>query len=232
MTGVHYPRCAPVILFTTREEGDIVSEGQERLGYVSGRVLIESDRVLNPDFPALWMYLTSAQVELLRNVVSYLQELSTFVKTYESEYYLTPGNVDFGDILAIVADVEEKLMGSENTVLGYDDRIFEKVDFTVTSAGTNILQMVPVTSGFVYFLQAVTTRNDSKVTTQTKSLATGDDQLVIDRVANAAQNIWHTITVSNILLRQGDAFEGTFLGCDIGDVLHMKIWGYKMIVPA
>jgi hypothetical protein len=177
------------------------------------------------------MYLTSAQVELLRNVVSYLQRLSTFVKTYESEYYLTPGNVDFADILAIVADVEEKLMGSENTILGYDDRVFEKVTFEVTSSGTNILQMVPVTSGFVYFVQAIATRNVDKVVIQMKGVATASDALVLDREVDVPANQWHAITLSNIVLRQGDTIEGVFFACDVGDDLGLKVWGYKMIVP-
>ena len=209
-----------------------MSEGQVRLGYDTLRVLIESDRILSPQFLNLTVQVSGAQVELLRNAVEYLTRLSTYVKTYSDTFYTTPNNVDFNDIQTIIADLEEKLMGNGNVVLGYDDRVFEAINDEDVPAGNRTLQMDVVESGYVYFIQSITMRNDNSSVNQTKAVATAGDVMIIDRISPAGAALWYPLLVPDLVLKEGDTVECTFYGCTVGDDLHAKIWGYKMQVPA
>lgn len=91
--------------------GGQVSETERRLRYDNRRVLIETERVLDPQFRSTLLTLTGAQIELLRNVVAYLNQSSTFVTEYFDTYYLTPTASEWDKLAAIVADLEETLMG-------------------------------------------------------------------------------------------------------------------------
>jgi len=208
-----------------------VSEGQERLGYDALRVLIESDRILSPQFPDLTVQVSGAQVELLRNVINYLTRLSTYVKAYSETFYTTPNSDDFSDIQTIIADLEDKLMGNGNIVLGYNDRVFEAINDEDVPAGNRTLQMDVVTSGYVYFIQSITMRNDNSGVNQTKAVATAGDVMIIDRISPASAGLWYPLLVPGLVLKEGDTVECTFYGCTVGDDLHAKIWGYRMQVP-
>lgn len=102
--------------------GTVMSESERRRKYRYNRVLIESARILTPQFADSVVYLTGPQIEMLRNVTQYLSRLDTYVEEHHSGYYLTPDAADYDDILEIVADLEEVLMGNPNTIWGYSGR--------------------------------------------------------------------------------------------------------------
>ena len=81
--------------------------------YYKPRVLIDVGRILDPQFDDVLLCITGAQLEMLRNLTQYLHRHSTFVATYEASRYLTADNSDWDSIQAIVAELEETLMGCE-----------------------------------------------------------------------------------------------------------------------
>lgn len=81
--------------------------------YYVPRVLIDTERVLNPQFPDTVVCLTGSQVEMLRNLTQYLKRRSTFAQGYEEDYYLAPNNTDWVTIATIVAELEKTLMGCD-----------------------------------------------------------------------------------------------------------------------
>ncbi|GAH00705.1 unnamed protein product, partial [marine sediment metagenome] len=60
------------------------------------------------------------QLELLRNLTQYLHRRSSFADEYHTDYYLCADNDDWDVIEAIVADLEETLMGCEEITASLD----------------------------------------------------------------------------------------------------------------
>ena len=90
-----------------------MSEDWRRKSYYDPRVTIETDRVLTPQFADSVLCLTGAQLEMLRNLTAYLKRRSTFVSEYHDGYYLAPTNEQWDALQAIVADLEDTIMGCE-----------------------------------------------------------------------------------------------------------------------
>jgi len=90
-----------------------MTETWRRKSYYTPRVLIDVGRVLSPEFPDSLLCLTGAQQELLRNLTQYLHRRSTFVSEYHDGFYLGPDNDDWDELQAIVAELEETLMGCQ-----------------------------------------------------------------------------------------------------------------------
>lgn len=82
-----------------------------RRKYVERRVLIDSARILDSPFDDSLICLSGAELELLRNVCLYLRRQDTFVASYFAQHYLTPDSTDWDALQAVVAGLEEKLMG-------------------------------------------------------------------------------------------------------------------------
>lgn len=82
-----------------------------RRKYDERRVLIDSARILDSPFDDSLICLSGAELELLRNVCLYLRRQDTFVASYFAQHYLTPDAEDWDSLLAVVAGLEEKLMG-------------------------------------------------------------------------------------------------------------------------
>lgn len=81
--------------------------------YYRPRVLIDTGRILDSPFEGTLLCVTGAQLELLRNLTQYLHRRSTFASEYDTGYYLAPTNAEWDSLQAIVADLEEELMGCE-----------------------------------------------------------------------------------------------------------------------
>lgn len=90
-----------------------MTEIWRRKPYYKPRVLIDAARVLDPQFDDALLCITGAQLEMLRNLTQYLHRRSTFVSENHDGYYLVAGNDDWDAIQAIVAELEETLMGCE-----------------------------------------------------------------------------------------------------------------------
>lgn len=90
-----------------------MSESWRRKAYYNKRVLIETARVLSPQGEDALLCITGAQLEMLCNLTQYLRRRSTYASEYANDYYLAPTEAEWDSILAIVADLEETLMGCD-----------------------------------------------------------------------------------------------------------------------
>lgn len=88
-----------------------MSETWRTKTYYDKRVLVETSRILDNPFDASLVCLEGAELELLRNMCQYLHRRSSFVSEYHTGYYLAPSMVEWDALEAIVASLEEKLMG-------------------------------------------------------------------------------------------------------------------------
>lgn len=82
-----------------------------RKAYYDKRVLIDTERILDPQFDDSVLCLTGAQLELIRNLMQYLHRRSTFASEYELGYYLAPTEQEWDNLQVIVADLEDTIMG-------------------------------------------------------------------------------------------------------------------------
>lgn len=94
-----------------------------RKTYYKPRVLIDTQRVLDPQFSDALLCITGAQLEMLRNLMQYLHRRSTFADDYATNHYLAPTNAEWDTIQAIVADLEETLMGCEELMAVFQDML-------------------------------------------------------------------------------------------------------------
>lgn len=90
-----------------------MSEEWRRKDFYKPRVLIDTDRILDPQFSDGLLCITGAQIEMLRNLTQYLKRRSTFASEYHEGYYLAPSEEEWDQLQAIVAELEETLMGCE-----------------------------------------------------------------------------------------------------------------------
>lgn len=81
-----------------------------RRGYVEGMVLMETERILDAQFKSTILEVTGAQLEILRNLTAYPNRRESFVSEYHPQYYLIPTDAEWDNLLAIVANLEERLM--------------------------------------------------------------------------------------------------------------------------
>ena len=112
-----------------------MSETWRRKTYYNKRVLIDTARILDTPFDDSVLCLTGAQLELVRNLMQYLHRRSTFVSEYEAGTYLAPTNDEWDSIQAIVADLEDTIMGCE----AFTD-LLEQVLACVCSTSTDVQQ--------------------------------------------------------------------------------------------
>jgi hypothetical protein len=84
--------------------------------YYRPRVLIDTARVIDSDLGDELVCLTGPQLEMLRNLVSYLHRRSTFVSEYRENSYLAPTNAEWDAIQTEVAELEYTLMGCPEIV--------------------------------------------------------------------------------------------------------------------
>lgn len=94
-----------------------------RKTYYNTRVLISTERVLDPQFADGLICITGAEQEMLRNLTQYLRRRSTFSESESETGYLAPDTADWDTIQAIVADLEEKLMGCEELMQLFSDML-------------------------------------------------------------------------------------------------------------
>lgn len=90
-----------------------MAENWRKKTYYDKRVLVDTERVLSPQFPATLICLDGAELEMLRNLTQYLHRRSTFAQGYTKAGYLSPTSDDWDTISSIVANLEEKLMGCD-----------------------------------------------------------------------------------------------------------------------
>lgn len=208
-----------------------MSETERRLRYDNRRVLIETARVLAPQFGSAVLCLSGAQVELLRNVVAYLNRASTFVTEYFASYYLTPTVSEWDSLQSIVADMEEALMGNENVVWGYNGNYKEFESDPNADEGANTLVFSVVPSGEVWVIGAFTawdlTTAAARITLQVQA-AVG----LLPVKSELNPPALHVVSwAGSLVVVEGESLLVYFAGCASGDTIAAQAFGYKMKVP-
>ena len=208
-----------------------MSEAERRRNYSYPRVLISSERILDPEFSDAVVFLSGAQVEMLRNVTQYLNRIETYVEEEHPGYYLTPDTADFDDILAIVADLEETLMGNPNTIFGYHDRLAVEENKIGSLPGTNILIMDSVPAGEVWLVDSIVAYNDTSVMSAIiVSLQLGSHTQHLYREVSPPASMPIEIK-GRYVMKEDDYLRTWFQGCTSMDNLYFKIAGTIMKVP-
>ena len=209
-----------------------MSETARRKGYVSTRVLIDAARVLTPTFDDAVVYLTGAQLEVLRNLTQYANRQESYVAEYESGYYLTPDVDDWDDIQAIVADLEETLMGNPNTIWGYKDRWLEQIATVSTGAGTTVASSDPVPEGYVYVLEHFScSHNGGVARSVTLHMDVGGSNPILYEAPSLPSGDW-VIQTTNLTMKEGDKVTWTVYALADTYTARLRMWGHMMVVPA
>jgi len=199
--------------------------------YHDERVLLTFSQISRPTASPAWVYLTGAQVEMLRNMTQYLNRPNTYVWEYEVDKYLTPNADNFDVIQAIVANLEEKLMGNLNTLWGYDDRLAVLINHTKVGGVTYNMDMFTVPAGYVYVVNAIMSYNVNTAVTQRHKLHDGTSFYIVRSVDAQPAYTWLLTDNVNYPLKEGDKVTLSWVNCLDGDTLYGRVWGYKMVVP-
>lgn len=205
-----------------------MSVEERRRSYQYNHILIDSDRILAPQFSDAVVFLSGAQIELLRNVSGYLNRRDTYVKENEPGYYMMPSDEDFDDILEIVADLEETLMGNPNTIWGYWARYSETLFLQSVGAQYTHLVGDTVPEGEVWTVEAASlTQLDATPREAGISVRSASTVLTLAWDAALATSIplyWS----GKLTLMEDDWINGTITDLPTDEWCMLNIWGYKM----
>lgn len=207
-----------------------MSESVRRRRYRYDRVLIGTDRVLTPQFDDAVVFLTGAQLEMLRNVTQYLNRLETYVSEYNPGYYIAPTAEDYDSILEIVADLEEALMGNPNTIFGYKDILFLGQQPVKDGDGDVTLFGSSPPEGQVWRIEGVEARNEDTACTRIRFQAHYPlgNMIFWEKDGPAADELvrWDGL----VTLPEDGRIDAIFEGCLDLDQLRFNVQGYKMDV--
>ena len=208
-----------------------MSEVERRRRYVESRVLMSSAAILNPTFDDGDLYFTGSQIEIMRNLVQYANRPENYAAEWELGYYLTPDNDDWDDIQAIVADLEETLMGNPNTLWGYADRWAEYAEQVSTGGvATNVLTAT-IPAGTVHKLEGLTIEHNDTVARSMFVAVVGDGVTVqIYKDGALAPNIT-ALVPADYTLKAGDVVQCTVWSLADTKWGFLNLWGSKMVVP-
>ena len=207
-----------------------MSEEQQNLPYRYDRILIESDDILTPSFAGSTVVLSGAQIELLRNVVHYLDRRSTFVEKYNTLNYTTPDNDNWDDISQIVADLEERLMGDLNTIWGYDDRLFTQEDDTVTVGTTEVQSHTAVPADYVHRVTGYSLWSDKTVPSVVVFANFGGISIAIGGPFALTANVYTVVAPFDATLKEDDYILVSWAGLSVPQRVISNVWGYSMVV--
>lgn len=208
-----------------------MSESERRHGYRYNRVLIETARILSTTFPDAAIHVTGAQLELLRNLMEYLNRQETFVTTYNDGYYLSPTVGEWDSLLAIIADLEEVLMGNENVLWGYNDTYRQQKDDDGNGGTlTQTFESVPddevwVVTGFIATPSEVDHPNPVSM-----SVYDGSNLIRLRTIVSLAVNTM--LQVENEIVMNGDDYVQVVWHSSLPNVNYRSVaFGYKMKIP-
>ncbi|GAH01275.1 unnamed protein product, partial [marine sediment metagenome] len=114
------------------------------------RVLVDAKAFLNTEINAGVLYFTPGQIELMRNLMQYANRRTTWASDYYIGYYLSPTDEDWNLIQQEVADLEETLMGNNNTLWGYSDQYYDVLQDLSMPAGVEDMYGSVVPEGEVW----------------------------------------------------------------------------------
>lgn len=212
-------------------EGDPLTEPNDRVSYKESRVLIETQDVLESDFQSAVLHFTGGQLNVLRNVVAYATRLESFVSEYHSTYYVVPDDTEWVALSALVSELENILMGNDNVIFGYNERLWENLGATLSVTGTYQSATGAVPAGEVWNVQQVSIRNVTGNRGGTFcNLIIDSYSVPIAVLVTSVQSV--PLEYNGLLtLKEGDRVEVAQVGAQSGDVIQAHVWGYKMKVP-
>lgn len=207
-----------------------MSETDRMTFYNRTRVLIESDRVLEPPGKGRATFLSASHLEMLRNLTHYLHRRTSFVSEYAVQYYMMPDDTDWDAIEEIVAELELNLMPDNVTVWGYSDRLHTVEDDTVASGTTLLQNHTTVPSGEVWVVSGFNLWSSAAV----------PSVLVVARMFGAncpvggplalTAGIYYVSPAMQVTLKEGDWMQVSWAGLAVGQRCISNVWGYKMDV--
>jgi len=208
-----------------------MTEEERRHPYRYDRVLIESARVLDPQLAPVTVCLSGAHVEMLRNIVHYLDRPTTFVDTYEEDTYLVPDEADLENVATSVAELEYALMGNDNLPFGINERLVETYVVAKDGDGTFEANSSAVPAGYYWVVECAALSNFS-----------GQRGTAFVSVVHAAGTFYAAI--KNLLPQYERVFTpkpltlspGDYVRFSQGNVLDLDslrcgVWGYKIKIP-
>jgi len=198
--------------------------------YRSDRVLIESEYVLDSDFNDAVVFLTGAHLEVLRNLLEYAHRPSTFSALYLTDSYLVPDDEDWDSIRAIVADLEEKLMGNENVIWGFTDSFATVLGGTKAGAGDYFSSSGIVPAGEVWKVESLSIGNMTGAR-GTLLLQAYNGAAYITLQSLITPVIGEILALTNpFTLKEGMNVRVYQYACLNGDQIFAAFIGYKMAV--
>ena len=208
-----------------------MSEDDRRYTYRYERVLIDAARVLSPTLPGMTITLAGEHVEMLRNVVQYLGRLSTFVDAYEQDTYLVPDEADWDAITEMVAELEYRLMGSENVPFGINQRIVATYVVAKDGDGTFEANSEVVPVGYYWVIECASLSNFSGQRGTAFVSVVHSSGTFYAAVKNALPQYERVFTPKPLVLAAGDYVkfsQGNVLDLDS---MRFGLWGYSVKIP-
>jgi len=195
------------------------------------RVLVDAKAFLNTEFNDGILHLTGGHIELLRNLVQYANQRTTWVSDYYIGYYLSPDDTDWNLIQASVADLESILMGNNNVIWGYLDRLAENPSDTTMPAGTSDILGAVVPEGEVW---EVTGMSATVISATANRLRVGyiadTSYMFVGEKITPGSDVLYNFPMDAIL-KEGDRCFWRFYGMTLNEDAYCFAWGSKMEVP-
>lgn len=208
-----------------------MSEEDIQRSYRSSMILIEAARVLSSAFPSTSVVLTGQELEILRNIVGYATRRETFVREYHDSYYLVADDDDWTDIGEIVATLEEKIMGSDNTVFGYYDRLFTREDHTTLVSGPWVQSHPVVPEGEVWAVQGISLFSDKPPGTVNVYGRMPTISMAITDTLIWTANLQLARSPLTVILKEDDKIQFAWAGLANDQRIISNVWGYIMNIP-
>jgi len=209
-----------------------MGEVDRRRCYQYNHILIDSDRILAPQFSDAVVFLSGAQIEMLRNVSGYLNRRETYVKETELGYYMMPSTEDFDDILKIVADLEETLMGNPNTIWGFKNVFTQLIPSTRVAIECVTLNGLSVPAGYVRVVTSIaayyTTGTCDAITLRANQTG-GVPRL--EHTGSPATDV-PVVARKDIVLQEAEYISAVFNVTAQPCQINLDVQGYDMAVPA
>lgn len=208
-----------------------MSEENAQHPYTQSRILIDSARVVSSAFPQAVVVLNGKELEILRNLMGYARVRETFVGAYHDNYYLVADDDDWLNVETTVAILEGKLMGNDNTVWGYYDRLITREDHTTVAPGSQVQSHPVVPEGEVWVVLWITLWTNTQPA-QADCLAS---MLAVNPAI--AEQITVPITTNkivpqlNVILKEDDLIKIAWSGLANNQRIISEAMGYKMKVP-
>ena len=195
------------------------------------RILVSAKAFLNTTIADGVFYFTASQIELMRNLVDYANRRTTFVSDYYIGYYLSPDDTDWDLIQAIVADLENTLMGNPNTLWGYLDRLADSKTQVKSGDGDHNMTFDTCPEGEVWIVNAVCGHNGTTACQIEFTMLNPSYFFPVHIFESSGIDEYSIKSSLSHIMKEGDYLRVTFRSCIDGDSLSGKITGYKMSVP-